>query len=311
MAGAQGGSGARADGHGRPVCRCALVALFSLVALGLGACEGLHSQTMHPGARDAAPPDAATIDGSAGDVSHDLALDIGADADAADPDAAATDATVILEDGAFATSIDLAMDPDAATSGDDAAAPDASDPEPDPDPMATPLMIVIAPAAPVRMVDESVAFTASLLASDGSTRDIGDRVVWASSRPAVARIESDGVATAVSVGVTEISARLGGLVGVESFTVAAPTIRRVLVTPTTATIAAGDTQAFTATVVFTTGDTFDATEAVLWTSSRGDVATVSLVPGSSGTAVGKAPGETEIGFELLGFSARARLTVTR
>jgi hypothetical protein len=261
---------------------------------------------MHPSGRDAADPDAAVIDAaSAPDSTPDLAVDTRDDAEPDTADVAA------LEDAAFVTSLDLAIDPDAGPSGEaDAAGADASEPEPSPDPMATPVRIVIAPSAPVRMVQESVAFTASLVASDGTARDIGDRVVWTSSRPAIATIAADGVATAVSEGMTEISARLGGLVGVEIFTVAAPTIRSVFVSPAAATIVAGEIQAFKATVLFTSGDTFDATEAVLWTSSSNDVASVSLVPGSAGIAVGKAPGKTEIGFELLGFSAQARLTVT-
>jgi hypothetical protein len=287
------------------------VALAALVTLVVGAigCEGLHSQTMHPGSQDAAGPDAAEVIDAGADGTLDLAIDTPADAAS---EAHAADVAV-LEDGAFTTSLDLAIAPDADPIGDpDApgASVDQAEPDPDPDPMAMPLMIVIGPAAAVRMVDESVAFTASLVASDGTARDVGDLVVWASSRPQVATIDADGVAIAVSIGVTEISARLGSLVGVETFTVAAPKIQAVFVAPAAATIVAGAIQAFKATVLFTTGEIFDVTEAVVWKSSRTEIASLSLVPGSVGVAVGKAPGQTEISCELLGFSARAVLTVT-
>jgi hypothetical protein len=327
------GRGHRGEGHAqharalRPGFLARVgAALFAIsLTVCLGGCEGLRPAKRVAAELDAGRPEVAAgprADWPREDL-HDAGVDLttvatgnGADASVKN-DGAANAAS--SDDGSVISSLDLALDPEdgaAPPTADDAAMLDASsadaEPEPvhEPTPVTTPIKLVITPADVVLMVRESATFTVALVASNGSARDVGNLVIWESSRPDVASIDSAGVATAISVGVTDISARLGGLVAVERLTVAAPSIRAVAITPKTATIAAGETQAFAATLVFTTGEIFDVTGAVVWTSSRPEVAAISLVPTTIGIAVGKAPGDTEIGFTILGFSAHAVLTVT-
>jgi hypothetical protein len=47
--------------------------------------------------------------------------------------------------------------------------------------------------------------------SDGARAEITSKVTWTSSNPAVASISSDGMATGITVGTTEITASLSGV----------------------------------------------------------------------------------------------------
>ena len=47
--------------------------------------------------------------------------------------------------------------------------------------------------------------------SDGASAEITSKVTWTSSNPAVASISSDGMATGITVGTTEITASLSGV----------------------------------------------------------------------------------------------------
>ena len=65
----------------------------------------------------------------------------------------------------------------------------------------------------------TLPFTATGTYSDGDTQDLTSQATWTSSSAAVAAINASGLATAVSVGTTTISALLGGLAGSTVLTV--------------------------------------------------------------------------------------------
>jgi hypothetical protein len=211
------------------------------------------------------------------------------------------------EDGLLVSSVDLAIQPDpqAAPTGMTGGDPE----EPTAQPIEPLLLIAVAPQAPTAMVGGMVTFTATLMGSDGTRRAIGNKVVWQSSAPEVASIDSRGVATALALGSTRISARLGSLMGVEVLTVAPAGVEGVYIAPSSASIGVGDTQQFRATVHFANGQILDVTNAVVWTSSRPEIALVDLFPTTWGLATAFTPGQTEIGFRIFGASAQATLTV--
>jgi hypothetical protein len=181
--------------------------------------------------------------------------------------------------------------------------------EPDAQPAAPLLTIEVAPHAPTAMIADLVTFTATLVASDGTRRAIDHRVTWQSSNPDVATVDAHGVVTAIALGTTTISARLGPLMGAQMLTVAPATVERLLISPPAATIGVGETQVFKAIARFSNGQTLDITNAVTWTSSEPEVAGVALLPGTWGLATAIGPGHTEIGFLIFGDSAHATLTV--
>lgn len=97
---------------------------------------------------------------------------------------------------------------------------------------------------------------------------------WTSSIPSVATVASDGTVTGVAPGQTMIKAAAKG---VESdpltLTVYSNQVAVVTVSPTSETLAPGDTRAFTATATNSTGDVLS-TVSVAWATDDTDVATV-------------------------------------
>jgi hypothetical protein len=134
----------------------------------------------------------------------------------------------------------------------------------------------------------------------GTTQDLSSQVTWQSSSPAVATINSAGLATGVSVGVTNISASIQGsfgvVVGTSNITVTAGAIPRVLtaltVSPGSQTITAtGQTAQLIAIGTYSAAPlTQDLSNSVTWKSSNIQVASVS----SSGLVSGVGVGSTTV-----------------
>jgi O-glycosyl hydrolase len=80
-------------------------------------------------------------------------------------------------------------------------------------------MLVVTPESARIMVGQTQQFAARGTYSDGSTQDISGEVTWTSSLPAVATINTNGLATAVSVGTAQIGASLNGITNAGTLTV--------------------------------------------------------------------------------------------
>ena len=134
----------------------------------------------------------------------------------------------------------------------------------------------------------------------GTTKDLTSQVTWQSSSPAVATISSAGLATGVSVGVSNISATIQGsfgvVVGTSNITVTAAASGRVLtaltVSPGSQTITTtGQTAQLIAIGTYSAAPlTQDLSNTVTWTSSNVQVANVS----SSGLVSGIGVGQTTV-----------------
>ena len=145
--------------------------------------------------------------------------------------------------------------------------------------------------------------------TDNSTVDVSASVTWASSSPGVATINSNGLASAAGTGSTTISAALNGLTGNAALTVTAPaavTLSTIAVTPSTASVAKGNTQQFTATGQYSDGSTQNLSMLVAWQSSVPSVATID----SNGLATTLAGGNTQIWASYQGVSTVVTLTVS-
>jgi len=106
--------------------------------------------------------------------------------------------------------------------------------------------------------------------SNGSTQDITSTATWASSSTASATV-ADGLITAVAVGTPSISATLSGITASTAATITAPTLLSISITPATATVAAGNSQQFTATGTYSNKTTQNITADVTWSSSNSGV----------------------------------------
>jgi hypothetical protein len=93
--------------------------------------------------------------------------------------------------------------------------------------------VAMTPAKPTILVGSTQQFTATGTYSDGSTQNLSSRVTWTSSKTAVATINTNGLAAAVSAGATVISAALSGVTATNTLTVqAAPLVMTMTSMPT-------------------------------------------------------------------------------
>jgi hypothetical protein len=120
-------------------------------------------------------------------------------------------------------------------------------------------------AAPTLAAGTNLQVYATGTYSDGSTQDITTTAIWSSST--TNSTVAGGLITAVSIGNPTVSASLSGVTGSISMTVTAPALVSIAITPATATVAAGNTQQFTATGTYTDRSTQNITSSVTWSSS--------------------------------------------
>ena len=117
-------------------------------------------------------------------------------------------------------------------------------------------------------------FTATAYYSDGTQQDQTSVVGWSSSLPAVASITPTGVATGVANGTVTITASAVGAQATATLTVT-QTLQSLTITPTSATVALGGTQQYTAMGTFKllngTIVTQDVTNTVTWNSSNNNI----------------------------------------
>ena len=166
--------------------------------------------------------------------------------------------------------------------------------------------IHISPSPISMAAGNSTQLTANAVYTDGSIQDVTSQATWSSSASTVVSVDAAGLAKAVSQGSATITATVGSLSGTVNATVTAATLKSIAVTPSTASIAMGETQAFTANAIFSDGSSTDITKSVTWSSSAGTVAAVD----ATGLATGLATGSASITATSSTISGSASLTVT-
>jgi len=151
-------------------------------------------------------------------------------------------------------------------------------------------------------------FTAVGVYSDASTQVITPYVMWASSNPGVATVNTTspiGVAKALTAGTTNISAASGVVSGTVPLLVSSSTLTSVTLTPGTSTMAVGSTSNFRALAHYSDGNSVTVGTDVDWSSSDPTVATIN----AQGTITGLKAGSTTITATLGGQSATATMKV--
>src|ERR1039458_2300430 len=146
-------------------------------------------------------------------------------------------------------------------------------------------------------------YTATGTFGDNSTGDVTSQVTWVSSATNIATISTAGLATAVALGTTNITAKSGSVISPASvLTVSNQTITSITVTPQNMTLTSGSQQQYIAT----DNNGNNITNQVTWNSSEPGFATITN-PGGLATAV--ATGTTTITAAFSGVVGSTQLTV--
>ena len=166
--------------------------------------------------------------------------------------------------------------------------------------------IAIAPTTGTLPLGISQRFVATGTYADGHTADVSDAVTWTSSAPTVADIGgATGLADALTLGMTTITATSGSVGGTLSLNTIAATIQSMVVAPATLQTGVGITRRFTATGTFSDGSVADVTASATWATQIAGIASV-----SNGAASGLAIGTTSVTATLGTVAASASVAVT-
>ena len=139
--------------------------------------------------------------------------------------------------------------------------------------------LTVMPATSTISAGEFVFFRARVLGSDGTMVDRTDEVRWRSSDTQVAPVDNGvnrGRVQGLGAGRATITAMDddSGLMASATITVLPPRLVAIALSPSSATLAAGTSEQFTALGTFTTGNQVDVTNTVAWSTSNSVVATV-------------------------------------
>src|SRR5207253_5928558 len=154
--------------------------------------------------------------------------------------------------------------------------------------------ISVTPVLPVLAVGGTQQFSATGTYSDGSTRDLTRVASWSCSAPAVASINQNGFANALTVGTARIAASLGAFSSSASLTIDAATLHSISVNPPNPSIVAGSTQQFSAIAIYSDGSSHDITSQGTWTTSPAQVATITNT--GLATATGEGTATIQVSF---------------
>jgi len=120
-------------------------------------------------------------------------------------------------------------------------------------------------------------------ARDGSNATVsGVTFTWSSAAPQTATVDQSGLVTGVGAGTVAIRAAVGSVSGSSTVTVTLPPVASVTVTPSTATVVAGNTVPLTATLKDSKGNVLTG-RTVTWVSSAPLRATVNPTTGQATT----------------------------
>ena len=170
--------------------------------------------------------------------------------------------------------------------------------------------VAISPASLIMASGTILQLQANGTYSDGSTRLLTDLATWSSSAANIAQVSSIGRINSGGPGSATISASVAGFTASAATTVTSAVLKRISVTPGSASLPAAATQKFTANGKFSDSSSQDVSLLVHWTSSAASVASVLNSVGSQGSANAVAAGSATITASYMpSVSGSASLTV--
>jgi trimeric autotransporter adhesin len=162
----------------------------------------------------------------------------------------------------------------------------------------------VAPSSAAITVGGTVVLQGIAYDASGNTLP-GRTVVWASSAPQVATVDSKGKVTGVAAGTATITGTIEGRTASSVITVGVIPVAAVAVTPGSAAINVGQSAALTAVTTDANGNTLTG-RTITWASANTAVATVS----ASGLVMGVGAGTTTIRATSEGKTGTAQVAVT-
>ncbi len=134
-------------------------------------------------------------------------------------------------------------------------------------------------------IDNTINYRAMGRYSDGKQREITDGVQWSSGDRQVAAIQQNGKVSPDSMGATTISANIQGKQGETELTVTfGRSVKKIIITPETATIGHSSHKTFKATAVFSNNTELDITQEGQWRVSDLSTAGIGNTPWLYGRA---------------------------
>jgi 6-phosphogluconolactonase (cycloisomerase 2 family) len=172
-------------------------------------------------------------------------------------------------------------------------------------PPPTLVSITVTPAGASLAKGLTQQFRAMGALSDGTQQDLSHSVAWASSNPPAVTIDpAAGLATAVGVGSSKISATLAAgrsvnhgssaVTGFVSLAVTPATVTKIALTPAAPALELGANQSFVATGTLTDGTTQDLTQVATWASSDAAVLRINNTAGRVGVGNTRGPGTATV-----------------
>jgi hypothetical protein len=168
------------------------------------------------------------------------------------------------------------------------------------------LQIAVSSQQTTLPVGESELVTATGSFSDGSSQNLTTSVTWTVSPSAVASVNAHGSLKALTRGVAQVSAAYQGVTGDTSISVGPAALLQIALSPSSSSLPLGESEAMSATGIFSDGSQQNLTTSATWGSSAVAVATVN----STGNVTGKSLGSTAISASLGSVSGVASLTVS-
>ena len=169
--------------------------------------------------------------------------------------------------------------------------------------------IAITPAHPTLPAGTSQQLTATGSYSDGSTQDLTQSVTWVSGTPANVSVSTTGNATVLQTGSASITASSGSVSSSDTVTGIDAVITAISVSPTSATLAAGQTQQFAATATLSDSTQQNVTASADWSVGDPSRATVSNSSPNKGFLTSSAAGTTTAIATLNSISGSAAVTI--
>lgn len=164
----------------------------------------------------------------------------------------------------------------------------------------------VAPGRTSIALGDTAKFTVVANYSDGTSEDVTGSASWSALDTGIATITPGGVASPVAVGTTTIVATAYGKNGTASLVVSKATLTAISVTSPAAPIALGQSAQLQAEGTYSDKSTQDITDQVSWSAAQPGVATIT----STGLAVSKAVGNTQVTASLNSLNASGQLTVS-
>ncbi len=146
----------------------------------------------------------------------------------------------------------------------------------------------ISPADPVLPLGGRAQFFVTGSFSDGSKQDMTHSVTWNSTQPAVAVVDSAGMAVSKQSGATMVTAASGAVSSATKLTVSPANLVSIAVSPLNSVVPKGNSVQFSATGRYSDGSLQDLTRAVYWTVSPSGFAAVDGAGVATAQAVGTA-----------------------